>query len=321
MSEPVQLAKAAREHLASALRALQSDATVPAALMDLAEPIAEAMGVLHRVERSNGTELEGRATALADVRSVLDRLQGLGFEHPAIEIVMEAIAQSLSNVHALVKLDANPPAIQAAPVVATPAAPFNSSSTVRMDVPPRPSPVAAQPVASQQQQVFAVPQQAAPQRQVFAVTPAIAAQQVFAAPQPVAVQQPAYAAPPPAAPVASPSSVLESPQGGAGRVDVELGAHSDSNFYKGLGGNDVVEHGGIFVATYLIPKMGASVALRLLLPGDYEFQANGIVQWVRPAGGSAAPGFGARFTHITPEGRQLVHRYTRNREPIFYDDL
>ena len=24
---------------------------------------------------------------------------------------------------------------------------------------------------------------------------------------------------------------------------------------------------------------------------------------------------------ITPEGRQLVYRYTRNREPMFYDDL
>ena len=23
----------------------------------------------------------------------------------------------------------------------------------------------------------------------------------------------------------------------------------------------------------------------------------------------------------TPEGRQLVYRYTRNREPMFYDDL
>jgi len=32
-------------------------------------------------------------------------------------------------------------------------------------------------------------------------------------------------------------------------------------------------------------------------------------------------GFGARFTQITPEARQLIYRYVRNREPLFHDDL
>jgi hypothetical protein len=65
------------------------------------------------------------------------------------------------------------------------------------------------------------------------------------------------------------------------------------------------------------------VMLRVCLPGDYEFVATGVVQWTRePNGGDTSePGFGARFTQITPEGRQLVYRYTRNREPMFYDDL
>jgi hypothetical protein len=108
--------------------------------------------------------------------------------------------------------------------------------------------------------------------------------------------------------------------GGGARIDVELGIHSASNFYKGLGGNDVIEHGGIFVATYKVLKMNTPVTLRVLLPGDYEFTANAVVQWTRE-GGSSEPGYGARFTHITPEGRQLVYRYTRNREPMFYDDL
>jgi len=114
-------------------------------------------------------------------------------------------------------------------------------------------------------------------------------------------------------------------RGGAGRgrgeIDVELGIHSASNFYKGLGGNDVIEHGGIFVARTKSRSSGA-VSLRVLLPGDYEFQANAVVQWTRDAGGGESePGFGARFSQITPEGRQLSTRYTRNREPMFYDDL
>jgi hypothetical protein len=112
------------------------------------------------------------------------------------------------------------------------------------------------------------------------------------------------------------------PPDGSRGVEVELGAHSPSNFYKGLSGNDVIDHGGIFVATYQIPEVGAPVLLRMLLPGDLEFEADAVVQWTRETrGGDSEPGFGAKFTRITPEGRQLVYRYVRNREPMFYDDM
>jgi Tfp pilus assembly protein PilZ len=108
------------------------------------------------------------------------------------------------------------------------------------------------------------------------------------------------------------------------RVEAELGAHSATNFYKGLSGNDVIESGGIFVATYNIPEIGQELLLRVSLPGGYEFEAMGIVRWTRDvggAGGDTAPGFGAQFTRISPEGRQLVYRYVRNREPLFHDDF
>jgi hypothetical protein len=32
------------------------------------------------------------------------------------------------------------------------------------------------------------------------------------------------------------------------------------------------------------------------------------------------PGFGAQFSEISDEGRGLIQRYVRNREPLFYDD-
>jgi hypothetical protein len=339
MSEPVQLAKAAREHLAAALRALQSNANVPAELMDLAEPIAEAMGVLHRVERSNGTQLDGRDQALANVRGVLDRLQAIPGDHPAIEVVTEAIASSLGNVHALAKYTpplVAPPVAAPAPAVVQPPHQAVPSSTVRMDAQPAaaPPPVAApQPAAA-----FAAPQPAPVPATQYAVpvgaayVPAAPVQPQPAAPAPQPQAAPAWQPQPQAAqpaapawqpqPQAAPAAPAPEPPKGAGpRIDVELGTHSPSNFYKGLGGNDVIEHGGIFVATYKIPKLGSTVVLRVLLPGDYEFQANAVVQWTRAVSDSADPGFGARFTHITPEGRQLVYRYTRNREPIFYDDL
>jgi hypothetical protein len=111
------------------------------------------------------------------------------------------------------------------------------------------------------------------------------------------------------------------------RVEANLGAHSTSNFYKGLSGNDVIESGGIFVATYAIPNLGSNVVIRVSMPGGYEFEALGVVEWTREAplsqsaGIEAPPGFGAKFTQITQEGRQLVYRYVRNREPLFHDDL
>ena len=74
-------------------------------------------------------------------------------------------------------------------------------------------------------------------------------------------------------------------------------------------------------STYMSPKLGQTIRLRVSLPGGYEFEANAVVKWRREQGGDAPPGFGAQFTGITPEARQLVQRYVRNREPLFYDEL
>ena len=109
-------------------------------------------------------------------------------------------------------------------------------------------------------------------------------------------------------------------------VEAELGTHSVTNFYKGLSGNDVVDHGGLFVATYNVPSVGDTMKLYVSLPGGYEFEAVGIVRWTRESRVSMTsdvtpPGFGIQFTHISREARQLVYRYVRNREPLFHDDL
>jgi uncharacterized protein (TIGR02266 family) len=106
-------------------------------------------------------------------------------------------------------------------------------------------------------------------------------------------------------------------------VNADLGTQSPTNFYKGLSGNDIIEHGGLFVSTYMIPPLGTAVRLKISLPGGYEFEANAVVKWARESSEdqAAPPGFGAQFTQITPEARQLVYRYTRNREPLFHDDM
>ncbi|WP_437286955.1 hypothetical protein [Sorangium sp. So ce406] len=380
MSEPAQLAKSARELLAAALNALQSNGGVSPQVEALAEPIAQAMGIMHRIERSGGQTLDGSDVALGHVRDVLNRLQSVTVADPVVDVLMEHVASSLSKVHALSRAQAaGAQAPVAAPVAAAAPAPIAVAAPAPVAVAapapvavaaPAPVAVAASaPVAVAAPAPVAVAAPIAAPVAVAAPAPvAVAAPPPIAAPAPVAVAAPApvaVAAPPPVAvapppaPVAAPphlQQTLPSPQqprhapappahpaadargappfqatlqsvdnrAPAAVVDVELGALTPSNFYKGLAGNDVVEHGGIFVATYKIPPIGTAVTLRVRLPGNYEFTALATVRWTREAGGSrdsAEPGFGARITQISAEGRQLVSRFTRNREPLFYDDL
>lgn len=109
---------------------------------------------------------------------------------------------------------------------------------------------------------------------------------------------------------------------GAVVVEASLGTHSATNFYKGLSGNDVVDDGGLFIASYEIPPLGTALSLTVHMPGGYQFQALALVKWSRAAGsGGALPGYGCVFRSLSAEARQLVYRYARNREPLFHDDL
>ena len=374
MNDSVTAARTAREKLAQGLAALQSPG-VPQQLMDVAEPIAQAMSCLHRIEASQGIGIgDAGSSALNAVRRALAMLQGQPAGHPAVTDAIEAVAGSLSLIHAIG---------QAATVQVAPA----YAGTVVMDhgAGPATQPSAAaypgaapqayphaNPAAPQQAYPQAAPQQgyAAAQPQWGAPPPAYGGQpapaygaaqpqaqapaypaaqpQGYGAAQPQAAwpQQPAaqpawpvqpaqpawpqQAAPaahqaPQAAPAAPPQQPAAAKgKGGPLRVEAELGAHSSTNFYKGLSGNDVIDSGGIFIATYQIPQLGQDLVIKVSMPGGYEFEAMGVVKWTRDAplsGADAPPGFGAQFTQITPEGRQLVYRYVRNREPLFHDDL
>lgn len=128
---------------------------------------------------------------------------------------------------------------------------------------------------------------------------------------------------------AAPRAAEPAPRSSIGpvlRVKAGLGVYSPTNFYRGLGGNDVVEHGGLFVATYAMPEIGREVLLEIALPGGYEFEARGVVRWTREAPhsgtnpGESPPGFGAQLTQISAEARKLVQRYVKNREPLFHDE-
>jgi hypothetical protein len=119
VSDAVTLARVARESLARGLNALQADPNVPQHLLDLAAPIAQAMGALHQIERSGGAQVSPHAeTALANVQSALMALQAQPPQHAAVAGALEAVAGALGSVHALTRASAAPPAYpqqQAAP--------------------------------------------------------------------------------------------------------------------------------------------------------------------------------------------------------------
>ncbi|MEM9695914.1 MAG: PilZ domain-containing protein, partial [Myxococcota bacterium] len=406
--------------------------SAPEPLMAVAEPIAETMTILHRVEKSQGANLSEAPRALQNVRNALEMLQHIDEDHEAVDDAMEAVATSLSKLFALSKATPSQPghrpaAPAAAPVAAVPAAavgqapapthapapaytpdPAQAPAPAYAPDPARaPSPAYAPNPARAPAPAYAPDPARAPAyapdpvpAPAFTPAPAVAPAPAPAyAPAPAAAPAPhhhsptteavrppqdhvsaqinevvarrqatvdrsaatkpevpdlvptvplpgdgpvqpqpgvaafaaSYArapvpatagAPPahvPAAAGPTPAAAPFVPAGNA--LDVELAAHSGSNFYKGLGGNDIVKHGGLFVQTYTLPRVGASVALRVLLPGDLEFFAEGTVKWIRETrSGESEPGFGAQITRVDDRGRQLIYRYVRNREPIFYDD-
>ena len=339
MSDPVSAAKSAREALARALGAIQSDPKVPPQLMGIAEPISNAMGALFQIEKSGGAAAAAHApAALEATRRALGLLQQQPSNHPAVQQALEAVAGSLGLIHSLTKQGpaaqtaAQAPRAQPAPQQAPPqqghAAPPHYAQQglpQRQGPPAAPAQPYANPAAPQQQ--YANPPVQSPQAYAATyVAAAPVAAQGHAAPSPY---QPTVMAeqPPGPAPYVAPAGGPGPGNGPSLRVDAELGAHSPSNFYKGLSGNDVVEHGGIFIATYKIPKVGQALTVHVSMPGGYEFDAAAVVRWTREtvdsssSGGTAPPGFGAQFTQIAPEARQLIYRYVRNREPLFHDDL
>lgn len=355
MTDPITTSKSARESLARGLNALQADPSVPPQLVELAAPIAQAMGALHQIERTQ--QLAPHAdVALNHVRGALAQLQSQNANHPAVTQALEAVATSLSLVHSLSKMANGPgpaahaqpqaravpqqaPAPQPAPQQAAP--PVKTQAMAAKPAPaPAPPPQAAPPPYAQQPQRMSSPQASNPQPSFPQGAPSgghggggMVARDPFAAPAgPAAGGGAPYGAPPgggmhaQSPPIGAPASpsmpVPAPPAGNLQLVNADLGAHSPTNFYKGLSGNDIIDHGGLFVSTYVLPKIGTPVRLKVSLPGGYEFEANCVVKWTRDDGGpDAPPGFGAQFTQITPEARQLVYRYVRNREPIFHDDF
>lgn len=105
---------------------------------------------------------------------------------------------------------------------------------------------------------------------------------------------------------------------GLPRFDVGLDASSPSTFWRSLDGEDVVRHGGIFVATYAkLPPLGAVLALGLAFPGGVRAECQAQVSWVQEHLGDDTPGgFGAKLVAPAADLCAMIAQFVRYREPL-----
>ena len=105
------------------------------------------------------------------------------------------------------------------------------------------------------------------------------------------------------------------------RFDVALDGASPSCFWKSLDGNDVLRHGGIFVATYAkLPPLGAVLALGLAFPGGAHAECQAQVTWIQEYLNDDTPaGFGAKLIDPPSDVVAMVGQFTRFREPLVRD--
>lgn len=155
-----------------------------------------------------------------------------------------------------------------------------------------------------------------------------------AAPPPL---PPRPSAPPPPAPPQSPlvdakvdelvalvnrlDQKLSLVQPNAPRFDCVLDASSTSTFYRTMDGDDVVRHGGVFVATYAkLPPLGAVVIVGLELPGGVRTEAKAQVAFLQEHLSDDTPaGFGARLLDPSPDLCAMIAQFTKYREPLVRD--
>ncbi len=120
--------------------------------------------------------------------------------------------------------------------------------------------------------------------------------------------------------VADPRAVTERRARLREAVEVDIGLHSETNFWSGFA--DDISEGGLFVATYDVLPIGRELTVSFVLPDGSQVTAGGRVAWIREPttmDSDLHPGMGVELTEIDAEGAAAIERYMKRRAPIFYD--
>jgi len=300
-------ARQAREALGKALEALQKDADIPKEVLGVAQNIARSVGALFEAEFAS-SEVDGKTcvkSALGTLSQTLALLQDVKSEHAGIQTATESIADVISILFPLT----NKPSVR--PESSSSAAPPRSApppSTAPPSSPPVNKPPSAAPVSKP-------PSIRPPSSRPPSIRPASG--------RPLS-SRPASARPASHVPAPIPTSMLPPPApiptGDRRRIEANLGATTQSNFYVGFSGE--IAHGGVFLATYETLPKDTSVTMLVTLPGGLEFECDGYVRFVRDPldfASESEPGIGIQFEDLSDDARDLVLRFVGKRPPIFYD--
>lgn len=292
-------ARQARESLGKALEALQQDADIPKEVLGVAQNIAKSVGALFEAEYAS-TEVDGKTcvkSALGTLSQTLALLQDVKSEHPGIHGATETIAEVISSLFPLTNKPSVRPESPSSGAPAPRSAPPASSSP--RSVPPPIRPPSIRPASGGPPSI----------RPASSRPPSV---------------RPSSAAPRSGVPAPIPTSMLPPPApiptGERTRIEANLGATTQSNFYVGFSGE--IAHGGVFLATYETLPKDTSVTMLVTLPGGFEFECDGYVRFVRDPldfSSESEPGIGIQFEGLSQDARNLVLRFVRQRPPIFYD--
>lgn len=103
-------------------------------------------------------------------------------------------------------------------------------------------------------------------------------------------------------------------------AEFDITAQSENNFYRGLSEN--ISVGGLFFETYAPHQLGEQLFVRFTLPGTLcPIEATVVVRWIRahnPAS-DTPQGVGVQFISLDPDARRSIERFSRKRDPLFYE--
>lgn len=319
-------ARQARESLGKALEALQQDSDVPEEILGLTQHVAKSIGALFEAEYAS-TEPDGKTcvkNALGTLSQTLALLQDVKSDHAAVQSTTESIADVISVLFPLATKPTLRPEARSEP--ASQASPSQRSSSQRSSASAPPASVAPSSRPPQSAEPSEPPillrpglRRAPSQRSPASAAPASAPPASAPPSERAPSQRPVSSAPaeiptsmlPPPAPI---------PEAERQRLEANLGATTQSNFYVGFSGE--IAHGGVFLATYEALPKDTSVRMLVTLPGGFEFECDGYVRFVRDLmdfASESEPGMGIQFEGLSEKARELVMRFIRKRPPIFYD--
>ncbi len=163
----------------------------------------------------------------------------------------------------------------------------------------------------------------APSRAPSAAPPAQDAAATVKSAPPAAAQKPASVHPKAANRTSNSihPPVAPKPTGPRTKVEANIGATTESNFYVGFSGE--ISEGGVFLSTYEVLPTNTSVEVFVTLPGGFDFKTHGWVRFVRDPfdlSSDSEPGIGIQFESLEAASRDLVLRFVRKRPPMFFED-